>query len=93
MPRHQATNPPRARSPLPGLRKDPDPDKVPAEGKGSWQSEECNAVEGIVYLEHVKDDRGNDFFVLFKVLAVDKDSRYVAFVWRQLPGGKVVRRP
>ena len=26
------------------------------------------------------------------VLAVDEQSRYIAFVWRRLPGGKIVRR-
>jgi hypothetical protein len=54
---------------------------------------EHKAVEGHVYLEKVEDTRGNQFSVLFKVIAVDKESRYVAFIWRRLPGGKVVRRP
>ena len=57
-----------------------------------WRDEECKAVDGHVYLEKVEDDRGNRFFVLFQVVSVDEKSRYVAFLWRQLPGGKVVRR-
>ena len=50
------------------------------------------AVEGKVYLERVRDTEGNNFYVLFQVIAVDKDSRYMAFLWRKLPGGKVVKR-
>jgi RNA polymerase sigma factor (sigma-70 family) len=50
------------------------------------------AIDGHVYLEKVEDTNGNRFFVLFKVLAVDPESRYMAFIWRQLPGGRVVRR-
>lgn len=75
------------------FRRDPDPAQVPNAGNGSWQAQECRAAEGHVYLENVADDRGNNFYVLFQVVAVDRDSRYVAFLWRQLPGGKVVRRP
>jgi hypothetical protein len=74
------------------FRRDPDSGKVPNVGPGSWQAGECLAVAGHVYLENVADNHGNDFFVLFQVVAVDKDSRYVAFLWRKLPGGKVVRR-
>jgi tetratricopeptide (TPR) repeat protein len=72
--------------------KDADPGKIAAHGEGSWSSNTCKAVEGHVYLEHVKDRWGNDFFVLFKVVAVEKESKYLAFVWRRLPGGKVVKR-
>jgi tetratricopeptide (TPR) repeat protein len=72
--------------------KDPDPEKVAADGKTRWCDQECKAIDGHVYLEKVQDDRGNRFFVLFQVVAVDEQSRYVAFIWRQLPGGKVVRR-
>jgi tetratricopeptide (TPR) repeat protein len=72
--------------------RDPDPEKVGADGKTRWRDEECKAVDGHVYLEKVEDDRGNRFFVLFQVVSVDEKSRYVAFLWRQLPGGKVVRR-
>lgn len=50
------------------------------------------AVVGRVYLERIHDDLGNNFYVLFQVIAVDKDSRYMAFVWRRLPGGKIVKR-
>jgi tetratricopeptide (TPR) repeat protein len=73
------------------FRKDPDPERVPKADAGSWQAEQCRATEGHVYLEHVADDRGNNFFVVFQVVAVDRDSRYVAFLWRKLPGGKVVK--
>jgi hypothetical protein len=44
-----------------------------------------------VYLERVRDDRGNNFYVLFQIVAVDKESRYMAFLWRKLPGGKIVK--
>jgi hypothetical protein len=50
------------------------------------------AVKGDVYLERVDDTEGNHFHVLLKVVALDEESRYVAFVWRRLPGGTVVRR-
>jgi hypothetical protein len=73
--------------------KDPDPTKVGTDRKSQWSSEGCKAVDGHVYLERIKDDRGNGFFVLFQVVGTDKDSRFVAFVWRKLPGGKVVKRP
>jgi tetratricopeptide (TPR) repeat protein len=67
---------------------DPDVAKVAA----TWRGFDCQAVEGHVYLENVKDDRGNDFYVLFQAIAVEKDSKYFAFVWRRLPGGKTVKR-
>jgi hypothetical protein len=54
--------------------------------------DEHQAITGHVYLEKVEDTNGNRFFVLFKILGVDEQSRYMAFVWRRLPGGKVVRR-
>src|SRR5262249_18385294 len=73
--------------------KDPDPAKVGADGKSNWSSEECKAQEGHVYLEEIKDRQGNHFFVLFQVVATDKDSRFLAFIWRKLPGGTVVKRP
>lgn len=73
--------------------KDPDPTRIGTDGKARWCSEDCKAVEGHVYLEEIKDSRGNHFFVLFHVVATDKDSRFVAFVWRKLPGGTVVKRP
>jgi hypothetical protein len=71
------------------FRHDPDPRRVPP---NSWSTCEETAVEGHVYLEHVRDTDRNDFYVVFQILAVDKDSRYVAFVWRRLPGGKMVLR-
>jgi len=55
-------------------------------------SDQLLAVEGHVYLEKVEDTNGNRLFVLFKIVAVDPQSRYMAFIWRRLPGGKVVRR-
>jgi hypothetical protein len=75
--------------------KDPDPAKVPA-GVGApngWSPGPWSAVAGRVYLEEVRDDNGNHFYVVFKVVAVDREGRYLAFFWRKLPGGKVVRRP
>lgn len=70
----------------------PDPKSVDINGNGqnTWLTD-LKAVEGHVYLERVRDDRGNKFFVLFKVVAVEKDSKYMAFLWRTLPGGKVVK--
>jgi hypothetical protein len=50
------------------------------------------AIANHVYLEKVEDDRGNSFLVVFQVIAVDPGSRYMAFVWRRLPGGKIVRQ-
>jgi hypothetical protein len=73
--------------------KDPDPAKIGIAGKPQWSSEECKATEGHVYLEEIKDDRGNHFYVVFQIVATDKDSRFLAFIWRKLPGGTVVSRP
>jgi hypothetical protein len=63
--------------------------KADSEGPDRDQHE---AVDGHVYLEKVEDPNGNRFFVLFKILTVDEQSRYMAFVRRCLPGGKIVRR-
>ena len=68
-----------------------DPSQTKADFEGP-DREQHEAVNGHVYLEKVEDTNGNRFFVLFKVLAVDEQSRYMAFVWRCLPGGKIVRR-
>ncbi len=73
--------------------RDPDPRKLDPDSDTFWVPDGCKAVEGHVYLERIRDSRGNKFYVLFQCLAVDKDSRYMAFVWRRLPGGKVVKRP
>jgi hypothetical protein len=70
--------------------KDPDPGKISIDQPGVLTGPGA-AVEGHVYLERVRDDRGNNFYVLFQIVAVDKDSRYMAFLWRKLPGGKVVK--
>jgi tetratricopeptide (TPR) repeat protein len=72
------------------FNKDPDPEKLAADPKIRWLTYECQARAGEVYLERVQDATGTRFFVLFEVVAVDRDSRYVAFVWRRLPGGKLV---
>jgi hypothetical protein len=69
--------------------KNPDPAKVSIDQPGVL-SGEGKAVEGHVYLERVRDDRGNNFYVLFEIVAVDPASRYMAFLWRKLPGGKAV---
>ena len=74
------------------FEKNPDLAKVAADKKVPWSSDSCEAVERHVYLENVKDDRGNNFFVLFQVVAVEKDGKFVAIVWRCLPGGKVVKQ-
>jgi hypothetical protein len=74
------------------FEKDPDPSKISIDQPGV-DSASAKAVPGHVYLERVRDDRGNNFYVLFQVVAVDPDSRYVAFLWRRLPGGKMVKRP
>lgn len=68
-----------------------DPKTVDVTKEKSWSGKDAEAIEGHVYLERVKDTRGNLFFVQFKVLVVDPGSRYVALVWRRLPGGKLVR--
>jgi hypothetical protein len=74
------------------FEKNPDITMIGLKGKNQWSSDECKAVEGHLYLLNVKDDQGNDFFVLFKAIAVEKDSKYFAFVWRRLPGGTIVKK-
>jgi hypothetical protein len=74
------------------FNQDLDPEKLAADSGTRWLTYECQARPGQVYLERVEDNTGTRFFVLFQVLAVDEDSRYVAFVWRRLPGGKIVER-
>jgi hypothetical protein len=69
--------------------KNPDPARISIDHPG-LASGQAKAVEGHVYLERIRDDRGNNFYVLFQVVAVDQDSRYMAFLWRKLPGGKIV---
>lgn len=71
----------------------PDPRKVDIDGDGenTWLPW-CSAVEDHVYLERVRDLNGNKFYVVFKVIAVDVGARYVAFIWRQVPGGTVVKQ-
>jgi hypothetical protein len=71
--------------------RNPDPAKISIDQAGVL-SGAAKAVEGHVYLERVRDDRGNNFYVLFQIVAVDKDSRYMAFLWRKLPGGKIVKQ-
>lgn len=73
--------------------KDPDPRKVDPDSDNFWVPDGCKVVEGHVYLERVRDDAGNKFYVLMKVVAADKDSRYMGFIWRRLPGGKVMKSP
>jgi hypothetical protein len=48
--------------------------------------------ENHVYLERIYDDRGNKFFVMIQIVALDKESRYIAFLWRKLPNGIVVKQ-
>jgi hypothetical protein len=70
---------------------DPNLQKVKQNGP-RFSAVGAKAVEGHVYLERVQDTDGNHFFVVFQVVAVDPQSRYLAFVWRKLPGGKIVKR-
>jgi len=70
------------------FEKNPDPAKIDIDHPGVV-SGQALAVEGHVYLERIRDDRGNSFYVLFQIVAVDKDSRYMGFIWRKLPGGAV----
>jgi tetratricopeptide (TPR) repeat protein len=72
--------------------KGPDPRNLDPDGDNFWEPDGCKAVEGHVYLERVRDSFGNKFYVVKKVVAADKESRYMAFLWRRLPGGKVVKR-
>jgi hypothetical protein len=48
---------------------------------------ETKAIEGHVYLERVRDG-ANDYCVLFQIVAIDSEGRYMAYIWRELPGGK-----
>jgi hypothetical protein len=44
--------------------------------------------DGHVYLMQIRDNAGTHFYVVFQVLAADPKCRYLAFIWRRLPGGK-----
>ncbi|MSU80196.1 MAG: hypothetical protein EXS16_19150 [Gemmataceae bacterium] len=68
----------------------PDPSKITVDHPGIVPGGEINAVEGEIFLQRVRDDKGNDFFVIFQIVAVDPYSRYMAIIWRPLPGGKRV---
>jgi hypothetical protein len=70
------------------FEKDPDPTKINIDDPGVHTAS-TDALARHVYLERVRDDRGQNFYVVFQVIAVDQDSRYMAFIWRKLPGGKV----
>jgi hypothetical protein len=72
------------------FEKDPNHGRISIENPGI--SENQIATEGHVYLEAVRDKAGNNFYALFQIVAVDPESRYMAFLWRKLPGGKVVKR-
>ena len=73
------------------FKKDPDPAKITIDHPGIVTNAAL-AVEGHVYLVRIRDDRGNNFYVLFQIVGVDEGSRYMAFFWRKLPGGKVVKQ-
>lgn len=74
------------------FEKDPDPKAIDIDSeRGSWFGDRVEAIEGHVYLERIRDSAGNRFYVLFKVIDVDPDSKYMAFIWRRLPGGKIVK--
>jgi hypothetical protein len=68
---------------------DPEPTKISINDP-SVLSCSGKAVVGHVYLERIHDDWGNHFYVLFQVVALE-DDRYMAFIWRRLPGGKIVK--
>ena len=72
------------------FEKDPDPAKISIDDPGVMIML-ATAVPGHVYLERIRDNRGNNFYVIFQVVAVDPASRYMAFLWRKLPGGRVAR--
>jgi hypothetical protein len=75
--------------------KDPDLKGINLDGNGvnSWDPKNGRATAGHVFVERVRDKQGNNFYVLFQVLAADRASRYTAFIWRFLPGAKVVKNP
>lgn len=70
------------------FEEDPDLTKLDTDHP-SWKTI-GKAMPGHVYHLTVRDDAGNSFHVLFMVVAVDSESKYMAFCWRMLPGGKVV---
>jgi beta-lactamase regulating signal transducer with metallopeptidase domain len=70
------------------FERDPDPKTIDIDAENSWQVG-GHANEGHVYLERVRDERGNRFYVVFQIVAVDPQKDYMAFVWRRLPGGRV----
>jgi hypothetical protein len=72
------------------FEKDPKPAAISIDAPGVCTGH-VKVFLGHVYLERVRDDRGNNFYVVFQVVAVDPRSRYVAFLWRRLPGGTLVR--
>ena len=55
--------------------------------------QEFSAISGLCYAPRtsIREDGGTDFDVLFQVVAVGADNDFMAFLWRRLPGGKVVR--
>jgi hypothetical protein len=70
------------------FEKNLDLSKISIEHPGIVIDNDPAAIEGHVYLQRIRYGPDNDFFVLIRVVAVDKDARYMAFVWRMLPGGK-----
>jgi hypothetical protein len=67
-----------------------DPAEISIDHPGLSGSD-ANATEGHVYLQRVHTRRGSDFYVVFQVVAVGPDGQYIAFFWRRLPGGKIVK--
>jgi hypothetical protein len=49
-----------------------------------------DVAEGETYLQRIRDEKGNNFYVVFQVVALDGQCRYMAFLWRTLPGGNHV---
>lgn len=74
------------------FEKDADPKKIDITAVDTWLWGDATAIPDHVYLERVQDTRGNNFFVQFKIVVLDPAGQYMAFIWRQLPGGKVVPR-
>jgi uncharacterized protein (TIGR03067 family) len=75
---------------LADFTQDPDPREISIDDR-RIQPQGGKAVLDHVYLQRVHDSAGNRFYVLFQVVGLDTErGRYMAFLWRRLPGGKVV---
>jgi hypothetical protein len=73
------------------FEKNPDLEKITIDHPG-LSGYGGTARDGHLYLQHINTRRGSDFYVVFQIVAVEKDGQYMAFLWRKLPGGKVVKQ-